>query len=368
MRILLVSGSMPPMRCGVGDYTAALASALAHDGDNHVAVLTSRSADRHPGLSYEVLPCIERWDLREATTIWRVFRQWKPDVVHFQYPTQGYDDRLLASLIPLLAWMAGATSIRTWHEAFSGRQSVTFLLQSIAPGPRIVVRPNFRALMWRWLRPMLGPRATMIAGASSIPLSSLNRSERRERRNSCAGSADRLVVFFGFLLPAKGVEQLFEIAEPARDTLVIAGEADADPDYAAKIKALAASDIWSDRSRLAGFLPASDTADLLAIADVVVLPFVTGGGSWNSSISAALLQGTPVVTTSRERHGLDDTGQVYFAEPNNIADIKYGMTIVKRREPDDARDTLLNGEWARIRDDHLNVYRGASNPRARDMA
>jgi hypothetical protein len=45
MRILLISGSLPPMRCGVGDYTASLATALGRCDDTAVAVLTDTAAN-----------------------------------------------------------------------------------------------------------------------------------------------------------------------------------------------------------------------------------------------------------------------------------------------------------------------------------
>ena len=44
MRVLLVCGTYPPMRCGVGDYTAGLAHAFGRRGDVTVAVLTGSGA------------------------------------------------------------------------------------------------------------------------------------------------------------------------------------------------------------------------------------------------------------------------------------------------------------------------------------
>ena len=45
MKVLLVTGSFPPMKCGVGDYTACLAEALARKPNIEVAVLTSQGAE-----------------------------------------------------------------------------------------------------------------------------------------------------------------------------------------------------------------------------------------------------------------------------------------------------------------------------------
>lgn len=354
------------MRCGVGDYTAALARGLATYRHNRVAVLTSSAArqeghygDHDAVDGYERFASIDRWSLRDVRTVQRILRAWKPDIVHLQYPTQGYSSTVLPSLLPLMAWRVGAMPVRTWHEAFSGRQSARFFLQSAAPGPHIVVRPNFADLMWRPLRPLLGSRGTMIAGGSSIPQSVLPPQERSALRHRYLNGQARLIVFFGFVYPAKGVDQLFDIADPTRDAIVIAGEANADPDYASRIRALAASGRWKGRATLTGFLPVMATADLLAAADIVVLPFIEGGGSWNSSINAAVLQGTPVVTTSRERHGLNDTKQVYFGRPNDIADLQHGLDQVVRRSTLIAPEDDGVDDWVRIRNRHMAVYNAA---------
>ena len=64
---------------------------------------------------------------------------------------------------------------------------------------------------------------------------------------------------------------------------------------------------------------------MLAAADAVVLPFRSGGGSWNSSIKAAAVQGTFVLTTSTERHGLDPDGNVYYARPSDAKDLMEAL-------------------------------------------
>lgn len=365
MRILLVSGSAPPMRCGVGDYSAALAQALAARADTRVALLTSRGAHapepRQEG-DLQVFASMRDWSARDIGAARAVLRMWKPDVVHLQYPTLGYASAVLPSLFPLLAWSAGALPVRTWHEAFSGRQSARFLLQSAAPGPYVAVRPNFSDLLWPPLRFALGfRRKAIIAGASSIPRSTIGEGAKAALRASCLGRQSRLLVFFGFLYPAKGVEQLFEIADPARDALVIAGNPDVDPAYTEQLRALCGSARWAGRARVAGFMPVDEVADLLAAADAVVLPFVQGGGNWNSSISAALVQGTPVVTTATERHGLDAGRRIYFARPNDMQDLRRGLEAVlaNRVQPGDI--AAEEDDWSRIAEEHMALYRSALN-------
>ncbi len=70
MRILLVTGSYPPSRCGVGDYTYNLAEALHADPRINVGILTSymgTSSGKVGGV--EVFAAIKSWKFKEVLTV-----------------------------------------------------------------------------------------------------------------------------------------------------------------------------------------------------------------------------------------------------------------------------------------------------------
>ena len=123
MRVLLISGSYPPDACGVGDYTMRLARALAKQPDWEVAVLTGPAASGGaPGGVTDELPaptvihCPGAWAFSALPRIVTAVRQWAPDVVHFQYPTQGFFGWRLPALLPALLRCLGFPSVQTWHE------------------------------------------------------------------------------------------------------------------------------------------------------------------------------------------------------------------------------------------------------------
>src|SRR5262249_4112863 len=83
LRILLVTGSYPPMRCGVGDYTAMLAEAIGRQPGAEVAVLTSAAASAAPiGHHHRVLNVVPSWNLSGLAPAWRAAQEWSPDIVH----------------------------------------------------------------------------------------------------------------------------------------------------------------------------------------------------------------------------------------------------------------------------------------------
>lgn len=114
MRILLITGSFPPMKCGVGDYTSHLARALSKRANASVAVLTSVSANPVFDPDVEVLPVLSKWGLRDIPAVVDIARKWRPDIVHVQYPTLVYG--LIQWLIPALMWTMRIPTVQTWHE------------------------------------------------------------------------------------------------------------------------------------------------------------------------------------------------------------------------------------------------------------
>ena len=89
----------------------------------------------------------------------------------------------------------------------------------------------------------------------------------------------------------------------------------------------------------------------------MVLPFRDGGGEWNSSIHAAVAQGTFVLSTSRTETGYDPTRNVYLAEVENVDEMKVALTSYAGTRRNTAMDP---DEWISIADRHQAFYESLS--------
>lgn len=357
MRVLIVTGSFPPDRCGVGDYTASLYRKLAVDPRVEVAVLTSARGPLQEPVADEpnVFRSMRSWRLDQAGALLRVVREWAPDIVHIQYPTQGYAGAALPWFVPHLARLSGAQVVQTWHEPYSRSSALRLLIQTTLRCAVVVVRPDYRDLLHRWLRWVFaGKRLRYIRSASTLPPCTANEVELDELRQRLLRGRRRLIVFFGFLYPHKRVELLFEVADPATDAIVIAGAIDPTDAYAARIAQLAATPPWNGHATLLGYLPAPEVTALLAAADAVVLPFQLGGGDWNTSIHAATQEQAFVLTTSNTAAGFDAGQNVYFARPDDVPDMKAALARHggRRRGGSTARPDA----WAWIANEHVELY------------
>lgn len=339
------------MRCGVGDYTAGLAQALRDSGKARVAVVLGEyDSDRHEGIE---LIRTGGWSPRFALRVLQAVSSWRPDVVHMQFPSQGYRSHWLPWFLPLLLRLVGFRAVQTWHEFMPmGRRSLPLL---VAPGPVVVVRPNYRESSAPWCRRLLATRRIVfIATAPSIPRSRMAEPERARLHAELAAGQERVLTYFGFAYPHKGIEALFDVADPRRDRLILACDLhDSDP-YHRSVLNRCKEEKWNGRVSIVGFLPAERLADVLSASDAVLLPFTGGGGEWNTSLHAATVQGVLLVTTSSSLSGYDGKRNIQYCPPGDIAFMRAALErrIGRRVEP--AISTAL--EWARIADAHLGIY------------
>lgn len=353
LKVLLVTGSFPPLVCGVGDYCGRLSTALACQSGIELSVLTSRAAGHQRIGGVKVLAEIDTWHLREARQVLATIRREAPDIVHVQYPTQNYVGRL-PNAIPMLAKLAGTAVVQTWHEPLRLRDLVQ---KKLAASTVIVVRENFADLLTRESRFVLGGTVLhYIPGAAALPVAALDLATRNALRDRYLRGQQRLVVFFGFIYPHKGVEQVFDIADPASDHIVVAGKFACDDEYRARLLKLADGK-WKGKVTFTGFLEASDAAELLAVADAVLLPFRDGGGAWNSSLSGAILNGAYVVTTSKHKRGYDAAQNVAYSDADDIDGMRSALALSEER-----RACLGMGnadDWEQVAARHVDVYREA---------
>jgi glycosyltransferase involved in cell wall biosynthesis len=363
MRILLVTGSYPPMHCGVGDYTGRLAGALACRAGVEVAVLTSRAAavSGRKDANVELFALLEDWTVREVPKVFAVLRGWRPDIVHIQYPTQGYGRGRLPLLLPLLFRMARVSVVQTWHEC---RTRLTpgalawLLCQLPVAGGVIIVRPRLAEMMPRLLRAAFANKIRrFIPNGPAMPRARLEPEERERIRGKVGRPGAAILLYFGFIYPEKGVDRIFDLADPEKDHIVLVGERShgAAEAYYESLLATADSAAWRGRVTVMGFLPTADAARTIAAADAVVLPFVSGGGEWNTSIQSAQVQGTFVLTTSVERNGYDESCNTYFSAPGDTDSMRAALRLYvgRRLQQGVAGDQL----WSSICDAHLDLYR-----------
>jgi glycosyltransferase involved in cell wall biosynthesis len=266
MHVLLVTGSLPPEFCGIGDYTAVLARHLQEAG---VRVEFFHTRD---------------WRLHRLPAIASAIRARGADIVHMQYPTLGYGRSLVPSLVPLLA--RAAPFVVTLHEFSVFRKLRRPWFVPFALAARMIVftteteRDRFRRFA-PWKR----------AGDTVIPIGS----------NIPAGvtrARDPLTVtYFGQINPLKGLDEFIGLARlgAARGApyrfRILGG-------IPARYRGFA--DGFLATARAAGIelvldRPAEEVADILANTAFAYQPYEDGASTKRGSLLASLVNGVIVL-------------------------------------------------------------------------
>jgi len=365
VKVLLVSGTFPPMRCGVGDYTGHLVQALRQRADIELLVLTSRlveSVGQDPAWLRRIMPT---WRIEALPQYLAVAREFRPDVVHLQYPTQGYRVATGPILIPMLARLRlGASVVETWHEfppRSFGKETIAMWCLAASAQAVIYVRPDYPKHVSGMLARVLGSAPLrFIPNASVIPAIQISPSERSALREQLGCDDRHIISFFGFAHPNKGVDQLFRIADPEKHHLLLIGELLESDTYQQHLRELAGSDRWRGKVTITGFVEPERAARLLAVSDAAVFPFIDGGGVWNSSLHAAMSQGTFAIVTSRERQGYTAEQNIFYAAPGAVEEMRVALTRYAGNRSAGKLPAVDNA-WAEIAHAHAELYRSVMN-------
>jgi glycosyltransferase involved in cell wall biosynthesis len=353
MRILLIAGMYPPAMCGVGDYTVHLAQALAARRETNVGLLTHQLIQP---LSPLVLPIYfdGGWSWRSLPSLLSSVIRCKPDIVHVQYPSMGYWRGRAPILLALMVWFSKAKLVVTFHEPLKWSFLPWFVAFVLSAKAVLYVRYNYLSLLPRPLAWCIRRKAhRLILNASPLPTSVLNVEQQIALREIFIKDKKRLVVFFGFISPQKGIELLLDVINPATDQLVLVG-ANPDIDFNKELQKKIQDKKLLNDITIMGVLPAVQAADILACADAVVLPFLSGAGPWNTTVHAAMAQGTVVITTTLDavpKH--QPKKNLFFTKVNDTMAMKK---LLDQHAGKKVHPISPQEEWDLIAQKHLDIY------------
>lgn len=355
LKVLVVTGTWPPMRCGVGDYSSMLCEHLARLGVN-VQVLTSRSARPDAQVSSpdrpKVLPWVGSWGLGSLAEVRRAVESFKPDLVNIQWPTAAYGRSPAINLLPLYlkARYPRLPVVTTLHEVryFKPWSRLRLWPSYLASIRLIVVDP----LDMRYIPCPRGARHCVhIPIASNLPSTPAGFDRAARRRALGLTESDFVIGFFGFANEPKGLETLFEALHRVKDArpdlklLLMSQLVEQDPYQHQLLKRFRHAGLDQIALRPPYAEPCL-AAEILASADCAVLPFLDGVSVKRGSLMACLAQGLPIITTVPARgevgefqHGVN----MWLVPPRDPAALARAIETLYQ-DPD-LRARLALGAW-----------------------
>ncbi len=362
LKIIMITGSYPPMRCGVGDYTYQLSKEIGNRQID-ISILSSRGA-RLDALNTVLHPVVKKWSLLRMICLADEIRRASPHIVHMQYPTIGYGYRLGPQALLVLLRLAGIKVVTTVHEfrlaSIPRRISIVpFILWSNA---LIVTSDEERAAITNAcprLKNKLQKWAYVIPVGSNIPV--IHTSAPSENR-------DRIVSFFGLFYPGRKIELVinsFRKVSEAHPDLKFRFIGDVHPRYKGyfeKIKQLSEAELPPEQIEWVLGKSPEEIAVALKGSRACILPFPDGASFRRSTLIAVLSLGVPTITTkgaSTPSQLIDGLNVLFAADKDAIAEkIDNVLTnkALSTRLSENAMILSSSFSWDHITAEHIKVY------------
>jgi glycosyltransferase involved in cell wall biosynthesis len=332
VKLLVISGAVPPVQSGESDKTIRLCRQLVDQGhDVHLATIGA-------GLVPSDWPVTTHrpgrtWSWRDLPrVIWTLMRC-RPDAVLLIYTSWVYNHHPMITILPtIVRRLRPSARFITQFEIADG--SRPFVLPAIdraiwkgalaacgtgahyafgtllRDSHQVVVLCEHHRLALERAHPGVSERAHLIPPPPLMQVVADPTGERRlsHRRDRGVGAGEFLFVHYGYVYPNKGIETLLEafaavVRGRPHARLVVAGGALADhgagTPYLRQLQQLTRERGIADHVTWTGDIPSNtDEGSLwLHAADACVFPFDAGVSLHRSSISAAATHGRAIITT-----------------------------------------------------------------------
>lgn len=364
-KLLVITGSYPPIRCGVGDYTNVLVHNLAKYIER-IDVLTSCSARTEDDNNIIVLPKTKKWrGISLLKEVYSILSKNSYDVINIQYPTSEYSRSIVNYLLPMLLRLFGKKIAFTMHE-----YSDSGVLYKICRIPAIlfsntiiVVDDNtYEELCKQYF--FVKKKIVRIHIGSNIPISSDDIDVSQNIRNQILKKTKgkKIISYFGFVTGNKKLELILESLyllkqkNQLSSVFLIIGELDKRNQTANKVIDLIDKYDLCDDVVVSGYVDSEKVGYYFQASDAAMLLFENGVSMRNGSFLAAQQEGISVFTTESE------DARKYLSNMKNVYLINNNVEMVT-----DAIQRIQNGklekftkksifDWDTIAREYISLY------------
>jgi glycosyltransferase involved in cell wall biosynthesis len=384
-KVLMLSGSFPPMACGVGDSAFELAQALASKGID-ISVITDKGANPvAPGDGpVPIFAEIDKWGIWSIKKLVKAVEGHKPDILHIHYPSKAYGTGLAVPFLPTLirARRKPIKIVLTLHEfklSHTARKNASFILLDPCDAVVAPCRLELEALFRRHVS--VNEKITAAIPVGPVGPSPENfpadvRAEMRANVRKAWRLSEKDVVLFHYGTPtkSKGLETLFKALrllklEGETPFLFVLGDCrPAEEDFHRAMIGQTLGLGIKDQVRWLGRLPNQELPGVFSAVDIGVFPFTDGFSCRRSSLVGALMWDMPIITTEPdgdipELSNQDKVRLVPREDPRALATALLTLTAnpkaleAAKLTPNPFKELF---RWERIASDYAEIYRQVS--------
>ncbi len=371
--VLLISGSYPKIKCGVGDYTNVLYLNLNKEDinqDYNFEILTSNKAQNFNNV--KIHNVVKKWSgLYIVKTILRYAKNY--DIIHFEFPTIEYNSKSFAFyfLLPLLLRIKRIKVVYTFHEySYNTRISKLVRIPAILFSQKIItVEKKFYQDIDKKFK--CKKKLYYIPIGSNIERSTISSDEINERKNKILNDykAKKIISYFGFIDESKCMYEtlisLGKLKEQGKleSVFMIIGDFNQNKcskEYYNLLVDCIKKYKLEENILITGYLESSEVGNYLKVSDAALLLYKNGVSVRNGSMLAAYQENIPIITSKNSQTN-DFFNQKNFVLIDNketsicnaVLDLQEGKILSYINE--------IEISWEKISKEHIKVYESFEN-------
>jgi glycosyltransferase involved in cell wall biosynthesis len=354
LKIAFITAQFPPQVCGIGDYTYQLIEAMKQQqkSDDDITIQVFCLAEKNRKTNEGIFECTS-WSFQNIWRIIKVLQKEKFDIVHLQNTSiKSIHYYLLPFWIKLFTQIKVITTIHEHTEKTFVGKCANYV--NVLFSNRVIVTEKSYIDSLKFLKKK--EQFYTIDVPSNIPQSKISEEQKKDIRLRYTRHKDQLlVVYFGFVVPSKGVEHIFEFCNPEKHFILLISNLNSyESSYTQKVKDFLNTPTWKANSFCTGYLPDYQVADLLASADICLFPFLKGASARNASLKAALLQGTYCITTHEQESGYHSESNIYFVPTSKLNLIDDALKFYEQLEIKTINSK--QNSWYTVAIEHIKIY------------
>jgi len=340
MKVVVVAGAYPPIRCGTAEGAQQLCRTLVTQGIDVELITTNipelRCAERWREL-FNIQPVVKKWSFAGLPILLHTLDQVAADIVHIEYPAIPYGYHLMINFLPFMLRLRSpsypvVTRLHEFSIAHPFRKFSTVPL--ILGSSKVIVPADVEAAAIRRAFPWAASKLVVIPVGTNIDVLVDPEFDRPQWRAKLGIEPGQLLLgYFGMISKSKDVEVLLRAFGEARKgglnaKLLMIADLNLEKDrYHQRILQLIQSRDLYDEVMWTGFLAAEDVSHYLQSVDAMVLLFKDGVSTRRGSFMAAVAHGLPVITTIKgcSPEGLFDHENVLLVRVGDVTGTANAM-------------------------------------------
>ncbi|WP_243346200.1 glycosyltransferase [Parabacteroides sp. FAFU027] len=362
MKVAIITGAVPPAKCGVGDYTDVLISNLINAGIKIDVITDIKYGENNKG--YVLHNVIKHWyGISFFITVLRVLKEINCDIVHIQYPTISYKGFIEINLLPILLRIKGYKVVYTLHE-YSQRPLMSRIRRwpSVKASHKvIVVEDTFKIDLERLRLITSREKTEVIYIGSNIPKSNAAEGDLLRLRSQLFGNYNGLIAsYFGFVNSNKELVTTIETMHTLNKEhrlffkLLIIGELTPSDAYQNEILKRIHEYKLENEIKTVKYLPKEEVGKHIACSDFAIALFSNGVSIRNGSFLALYQEGIKVITTKPKNHYPIKLNNAIFLNSNSVSELKSALQQLQTLNLNKNLGDIIN--WDNIAQEHIRIY------------